>query len=150
MIFSTQNTSPLEMGWTLCRGARCEVGLGFVVRSSLHHHATSPGLTNIQASFRPAGQLWLPWRLSLGCSPARPTFRLHTRPALAPQRTSRGSRDTSAPLLPAQLAADPGWINRIAAVVIGVIRRLLRAPAGSRSSSALPIALLPPLYSYAT
>ena len=51
MIFSTQNTSPLEMGWTLCRGARCEVGLGFVVRSSLHHHATSPGLTNIKLAF---------------------------------------------------------------------------------------------------
>lgn len=47
MIFSTQNTSPLEMGWTLCRGARCEVGLGFVVRSSLYHHATIGYQTNL-------------------------------------------------------------------------------------------------------
>lgn len=27
MIFSTQNTSPLEMGWTLCRGASLAVWL---------------------------------------------------------------------------------------------------------------------------
>ena len=75
--------------------------------------------------------------------------RAHTEPGLLlqiPAHRGRKSLLEAVARLPAQLAADPGWINRVTPVVTRAIRHrrdhaaVGGAPAGSRSSSALQIA----------